>query len=49
MTADAKAEVDAMKAEAQSVRDAITKYRADFRALIEEQIKILKTRESLFD
>lgn len=49
ITADAKAEVDAMKAEAQGVRDAIAKYRADFRALIEEQVKVLKTRESLFD
>ena len=49
ITADAKADVDAMKAEAQSVRDAIAKYRGDFRALIEEQIKVLKTRESLFD
>lgn len=49
ITSEAKAEVDAMKAEAQSVRDAIAKYRADFRSLIEEQIKILKTRESLFD
>ena len=49
MMAEAKAEVDAMKAEAQSVRDAIAKYRGDFRALIEEQIKVLKTRESLFD
>lgn len=49
ITSEAKAEVDALKAEAQSVRDAIAKYRADFRSLIEEQIKILKTRESLFD
>lgn len=49
MTTDAKTEVDALKAEAQSVRDAITKYRADFRALVEGQIKVLKTRESLFD
>ncbi len=49
ISSDAKAEVDALKAEAQSVRDAITKYRADFRALLEEQLKVLKTRESLFD
>jgi len=49
ITADAKAEVDAAKAEAQSVREAIAKYRTEFRALIEEQVKVLKTRESLFD
>ncbi len=49
LTTEAKNEVDAMKAEAQSMREMIAKYRTDFRALIEEQIKVLKTRESLFD
>lgn len=49
ITADAKAEVEACKAEAQALRESIAKYRADFRALIEEQVQALKTRESLFD
>lgn len=49
ITAEARAEVEACKAEAQSLRDAIAKYRADFRTLIEEQVQVLKTRESLFD
>lgn len=49
LTSEAKAEADGLKAEAQSVRDAILRYRAEFRALIEDQVKVLKTRESLFD
>lgn len=49
LTAEARTETDALKAEAQQVRDAIAKYRADFRTLIEDQLKVLKTRESLFD
>ncbi|MGI6238732.1 MAG: DivIVA domain-containing protein [Christensenellales bacterium] len=46
---EARSEVDTMKAEAQSIRESIMKYRAEFRALIEEQVNVLKTRESLFD
>ena len=49
MVAEAKAEVEACKAEAQSLRDAIAKYRADFRALVEDQVQALKNRESLFE
>lgn len=49
MTAEAKAEVDQLRAEAQAVRDAIMRYRGDFRALIEEQVAVLKARESIFE
>lgn len=49
IVADAKAEADATKAESQALKEAISKYRSDFRALVEEQMKALKTRESLFD
>ena len=47
-TYDPKNEANA-KAEAQSVRDAVARYRAEFRALVEEQVKVLKAKESLFD
>lgn len=49
ITADAANEVANAKAEAQSVRDAVARYRAEFRALVEEQVKVLKAKESLFD
>lgn len=49
ITAEAQKEVEACRAEAQSLRDAAAKYRADFRKLVEDQINVLKTRESLLD
>ena len=49
ITAAAQAEVEACKAEAQSLREAADQYRAAFRKLVEEQVSVLKARESLFD
>ena len=49
ITADARAEVEAAKAELQNLREAAAQYRAEFRKLIEDQMSVLKTREGLFD
>lgn len=49
IVSDARAEADACKAEAQQLREAAAKYRADFRKLIEDQVDVIKSREGLFD
>ena len=49
ITAEARAEVDACKAELQALREAIAKYRGDFHDLIKEQLEVIKNREELFN
>lgn len=49
ITAEARAEVENCKAEASTIREAVAKYRAEFRAMIQEQVKALKERDSFFD
>ena len=46
ITAQAKAEVEACKAEAQALRDNAAEYRANFRALVEQQLEALKASEA---
>ena len=46
ITNEAKAEVEACKAEAQALRDNAAEYRANFRALVEQQLEALKASEA---
>lgn len=49
IVADARAEVEASKAELQGLREAVAKYRADFRQLVEAQVAVLKNNDGLFN
>ena len=47
--ANAKAEAESVKAEADNIRKTIATYRANFRRLVEGQVQVLKETDSLFD
>ena len=49
MTSQAKAEVEACKAELKAVKEALAKYRAEFRALVDDQMELLKNTDALFE
>lgn len=49
IVAEAQTDVENAKAELQTLREAVAKYRTDFRKLVEEQMTVLKNNDALFN